>query len=39
MLIDISKLKIFVIYFETCILYDKEKEALENLSKGKSAIL
>ena len=34
-LTDIARLKIFVIYFETCILYDKEKEALENLSKGK----
>ena len=35
MLIDISKLKIFVIYFETRILDDKEKDALENLCNGK----
>ena len=39
MLIDISKLKIFVIYFETRILDDKEKDSLENLAAGRICYL
>ena len=39
MLIDISKLKIFVIYFETRILDDKEKGSLENLAAGRICYL